>query len=399
MLAPSTENAATLLARARALRPDILAHRAEIETGRKVPASLAKRLREAQMFELWLPSAFGGPELPPADFVAVIEELSRADGSVGWCATVSSVCSLLAGSLPEAGAREIFSDHNIVAGTVNPTGKAVAVEGGYRVTGRWAYGSGIDNSAWVVGNCIVHDGAEPRRRASGAPEMRFVLFPRDEVEIIDTWRVSGLRGTGSHDFCIQDVFAPEAHSAPAFVSTGAQPGPLYRDAACQPVRDFARGGRARDRARGDRGVARTCAGEDAGRFALHASRQAGRAKRDRARRGARARLPRLSLSAIGDQWDEVASGAAPSMAKRAAIRMACTFAGSLRRGGGHRPQSGGRQRDPGKRQDRALLPRHSRRHATHRPCHQQLRTLRPRAARASTRERCGFSAPASCDRS
>src|SRR5271169_893757 len=142
MDALSTSDAEKFIARARALGPDILAHRGEIDTGRKIPPPLVERLREAQMFELWLPRALGGPELSPADFVAVIEELSRADGSVGWCATVSSVCSLLAGSLPEAGAREIFGGGNIVAGTVNPAGKAVAVEGGYRVTGRWAYGSG-----------------------------------------------------------------------------------------------------------------------------------------------------------------------------------------------------------------------------------------------------------------
>ena len=326
MLAPSTQNAATLLAKARSLRPDILAHRAEIEAGRRLPASLAERLREAQMFELWLPGAFGGPELSPADFVAVIEELARADGSVGWCATVSSVCSLLAGSVPEAGAREIFADHNIVVGTVNPTGKAVAVEGGYRVTGRWAYGSGIDNGAWVVGNCIVHDGEAPRRRASGVPEMRFVLFPRSQVEVIDTWRVSGLRGTGSHDFRIDDVFAPEAHSAPAFVSTGAQPGPLYRTplvslfaiSLAAAVLGIAR---AAIEAFLELAPAKTPVGSPS------TLRDKPIAQSEIARAEALVRASRAYLlAAIEDQWDEVGSGAPPSMEKRAGVRMACTFA-------------------------------------------------------------------------
>ena len=81
-------------------------------------------MRTAQLFELWLPKTFGGPELHPVDFLYVIEELSRADGSAGWCATVHGVYSLLAGSLNEIAAREIFDDHAIVAGTINPTGKS-----------------------------------------------------------------------------------------------------------------------------------------------------------------------------------------------------------------------------------------------------------------------------------
>jgi len=323
----TAHDAATLLVKARALRSDILAHRTEIEAGRKIPSSLAERLREAQMFELWLPRALGGPELPPADFVRVIEELTRADGSVGWCAAVSSVCSLLAGSLPEASAREIFKDHNIVAGTVNPTGKAVAVEGGYRVTGRWAYGSGIDNSAWIVGNCVVHDGETPRLKTSGAPEMRFILFPRAEVEIIDTWRVSGLRGTGSHDFRINEVFAPEAHSAPAFISTGAQPGALYKT----PLISLF----AVSLAAVTLGIARAAidallemapAKTPVGSTVVLRDKPIAQMQLAHAEALVRASRAYL-LTAIEQQGHEVASGAPPSMEKRAAIRMACTYAG------------------------------------------------------------------------
>jgi len=326
MLATSTENATTPLARARGLRPDILGQRAEIEAGRKLPASLVERMREAQMFELWLPSAFGGPELPPADFVAVIEELSRADGAVGWCATIAGVCNLLAGSLPEPVAREIFKDRKSVAGTVNPTGKAVAVEGGYRVTGRWAYGSGIDHSSWIVGNCVVHDGDEPRRRASGAPEMRFVLFPRSQVEVIDTWRVSGLRGTGSHDFRIDDVFAPEAHSVPAFVSTGVQPGTLYKMpmmglfaiSLAAVVLGIARGA---IEALLELAPAKTPVGSPS-TLSEKPIAQMQIARAEALVRASRAYL----LAAIEEEWDEVASGKPPSMEKRAGVRMACTYA-------------------------------------------------------------------------
>jgi len=316
-----------LVAASHALAPEIFARRAEIEAGRRLPAALAERLRESRMFELWLPRVYGGPELHPIDFIRVIEPLARADGSAGWCAAVCSVSGLAASHLSEEAAREIFGSRHIVAGTVNPTGKAVAVEGGYRVSGRWSYGSGIDNADWVVGNCIVHDGDTPRRKASGAPEMRFVLAPRGQVEVMDDWRVGGLRGTGSHDFRMHDVFAPDAHTTPAFVNAERPSGTLY---AIPMVSLFAVA-----LAAVTLGIARAAIDAVVELAAVKTPMGSPAPLRDKpiaqmqiARAEAMVRAARAYLfEAIREQWDEVASGAPPSLAKRAGIRLACTHAG------------------------------------------------------------------------
>jgi alkylation response protein AidB-like acyl-CoA dehydrogenase len=210
------------------LTPDILAVRDAIDRDCALPPALVEKLRAAGLFHLWLPRALGGPELHPAIFLPVIEALARADGSVGWCATNASVLSLLGGSLPEAGARAIYSERGIVAGAATPTGKATAVAGGYRVTGRWSYGTGITHSDWLGGNSVILEDGAPRLTAAGAPEMRFMFFPKRDVQVIDNWNVSGMRGTGSHDFAVTDAFVPATHTAPAFVVAPVQPGTLYR---------------------------------------------------------------------------------------------------------------------------------------------------------------------------
>jgi indole-3-acetate monooxygenase len=142
-MALTPTNGEALLEAARKLVPAIVGARDDIESERRLPSSLVDAMRNAQLFELWLPTTFGGPELHPIDFLRVVEELSRADGSAGWCATVHGVCSLLAGSLSEPAAREISASHAVIAGTVNPTGRARVVDGGIvsAVAGAMAAGS------------------------------------------------------------------------------------------------------------------------------------------------------------------------------------------------------------------------------------------------------------------
>jgi indole-3-acetate monooxygenase len=221
-------DAASLLQAARELAPKIDGARPEIERDRQIPAELVDAMGAAGLFSLWLPKALGGPELDLVDYVRVVEELARADGSVAWCATVASCHSRIAGYLQPDVARDIWGGGRaILAGTINPTGKAFAVDGGYRVTGRWGYGSGIVHSTWTLGNCIVHGRDGPRQGPSGASEMRLAIFPKSAVEILDTWHVSGLRGTGSHDYRVADLFVREDHAIPCFTATPLQPGALY----------------------------------------------------------------------------------------------------------------------------------------------------------------------------
>ncbi len=105
-------------------------------------------------------------------------------------------------------------------------GEARVVDGGYRVTGRWQLGSGCQHANWIVGGCRVLDGAEPRLRADGTPVSRILFFPAEACEIIDTWDSIGLRGTGSHDYSVTNVFVPATRSL-SFREPPVEPGPLY----------------------------------------------------------------------------------------------------------------------------------------------------------------------------
>lgn len=155
----------------------------------------------------------------------MIETLARADGSVAWCASIAAAYSRFSGYLPEPVARRILWRRAIVAGGLAPSGKARPVPGGYSVSGRWAYGSGILHAHWVLGGCVVQADGGPRRGADGAPEIRTAFFPASAAAVIDTWQVGGLRGTGSQDYQVTDLFVPEDHTV-----TGNEPllpGPLY----------------------------------------------------------------------------------------------------------------------------------------------------------------------------
>ena len=158
-----------LLAAARRLEPLVAELRDRFDQDRQLPRRLVDELHAANLFRMWLPRAIGGAELPPLAFLAVIEELSRQDGSLGWCTVIPAGYGRLAGALEEDVAREIFATGmGVLVGTLNPTGKAVAAPGGYRVTGRWSYGSFIGYGDWVLGNCITEDAAGPRQARTAA---------------------------------------------------------------------------------------------------------------------------------------------------------------------------------------------------------------------------------------
>jgi alkylation response protein AidB-like acyl-CoA dehydrogenase len=221
-------DAASYIRAAGILSPQVQRLRTEIERDRTLPASLVASMADGGLFRLWLARAFGGPELSFTEFACVIEELSRADGSVGWCANIAAGLSRLSGYLPEQVCREIFADDSgRLSGSFSPTGKAAAVPGGFRVSGRWSYGSLIQPSHWTIGNSIVYEDETPRRGDHGAPDIRFMIFPTSAVEVIDNWYVSGLRGTGSHDFQVHDIFVPKEFTLSGTTAKPRQPGTLY----------------------------------------------------------------------------------------------------------------------------------------------------------------------------
>ena len=317
------------VAAARALAPTIRAQRTAIERDRNLPAPLVKDMAEAGLFSLWLARSLGGPELTTLDYFRVIEELSRADGAAGWCALVAAGYSRLSGYLDDTVAREIFGDGStVVAGTINPTGRAVAVPGGYKVTGQWSYGSFIQHSAWTVGSSIIVDDGAPRRGPDGAPDMRLMLFPTSAVEIIDTWRVGGLRGTGSHDFRVADLFVPEERAIAAFTAKPVRPGTLY---AAPFITVFAMAlataplgiARAAIEAFVELAQGKTPIGASA-KLRDKASAQADVGKAEALVSAARAFL----VSELQGIWDTVAAGRMPSLRQRAVARLAAAQAAS-----------------------------------------------------------------------
>jgi alkylation response protein AidB-like acyl-CoA dehydrogenase len=206
----STESAAA----ARRLVPRVLAAREEGEILRHVPAPMVEQLAEAGLLQMYLPCSMGGLELPPLTVFRIVEEISRADGSIGWCVMIATAVSSSMGMLDaDVGRRIAGSPADArLAGSIRPKGRARPVDGGYRIDGRWDFASGVNHARWLMAPCVLWDGEKPMRSPAGAPMERIFWVPAGSATILDTWRVLGLRGTGSHDFSIADVFVPESHS-------------------------------------------------------------------------------------------------------------------------------------------------------------------------------------------
>jgi indole-3-acetate monooxygenase len=193
-----------------------------IETNRRLPDELLGGLRASDLFRAGAPAAVGAPEAPPAVTLRCAEVLARGDASAGWCLSIAATSSLLAGWLPVDGVAETFGDpETVAAGIFTPRGRARPVDGGYRVSGRWAFCSGIMHSDYLFGGCMVEAGGDE------PPTMRSLGMPTSELEIIDTWNTGGLRGTGSHDAVADDLFVPDRRSL-SLLDPPTSDGALYR---------------------------------------------------------------------------------------------------------------------------------------------------------------------------
>jgi alkylation response protein AidB-like acyl-CoA dehydrogenase len=217
-----------VLAAARQFAPRVAARAEEIESARRLPAELARELAEAGFFRMVVPEAYGGFELHPARVVEVVETLARADGSTGWCVMIGALTAMCSAWLPEPAARLIYGAPDVITGGVAaPLGRAELVEGGYRVTGRWAWASGSQNCRWLVGGVVVTKDGAPRMVREGMPETRLVLLPIEDVTLHDTWHVTGLCGTGSGDMEVKDLFVPAERSLSLLAERPRIERPLY----------------------------------------------------------------------------------------------------------------------------------------------------------------------------
>jgi len=218
------------LERARALGPllEDLSERTEQE--RRLPEPVLRALFDAALFRLLLPRSLDGGEVDPVTFVQVIEEIAKHDASAAWCLCQAAGCSMTAAYLSPEAARHIFgAPRSVLAWGPSHDAKAVAVDGGYRMSGTWSFASGCRHATWLGGYCAIQEpGGGPRRRSDGSADGRTMLFPAEKATIIDVWQVTGLRGTGSDTFTVSDLYVPAEQT----VSRDDQaerrhPGPLY----------------------------------------------------------------------------------------------------------------------------------------------------------------------------
>jgi alkylation response protein AidB-like acyl-CoA dehydrogenase len=311
---------------ARELAPLIRASADEIDANRELPKPLFNALADAGLFHLAVPRAIGGAEIDFPTYVQVIEELGKADASTAWivnqCATFATYSARMS---PDV-ARAIWIDtpRSMVANTPSPNAQAVVVPGGYRVTGRQGFSTGCRHASWIAAHATVIENGEPRLK-DGKPEARYLLMPVAEVELLDTWHVRGMRGTGTHHFAVKDVFVPEARTVFQF---GA---PLLTNGARYKISiqlAFAGGDAA-----AALGLARSClnaffelAGSKTPRFQGLLRDQpltqltVGQA--EAAVRSGRAFL----MEAVCDLWNEAIAMPAVSLERRAALRVATTHA-------------------------------------------------------------------------
>lgn len=213
---------------ARDLAPSVQKLSKRIEDERRLPPELVSDFLAAGFFHALLPRDLGGRETDPVNAGRIVEEIARGDASAGWCVMLAAQSCGFAGYVPRAHALEIWGDGGIVAGTARPIGRAVAVEGGFDVTGRWPFASGSSHATWFAAECKIYDGEELRRDADGNERTKMLFVPASEVTVHDTWDTLGLRGTASNDFSCEHAFVPEGRGFQVLVDPPQHEWALYR---------------------------------------------------------------------------------------------------------------------------------------------------------------------------
>src|SRR5262249_1846153 len=318
-VAPSPLEAAQKLA------PLIRSAADETDAARELPRPVFEALADAGLFHLAVPRSIGGGEIDLPSYVEVIEEIGKADASTAWAVNQGAIYATYSARMPRDIAREIWIEtpRSVVANTPAPTAKAVVVPGGYRVTGRQGFSTGCRHASWIAAHGQIFDNGQVRLEGD-QPEMRYFFVPVAEAELLDTWHVRGLRGTGTHHFAVHDVFVPAERSLLARTAPLIETGPLY-----QIPRGlvFASGDAAVAL-----GVARTClatfyelAGAKTPRFMQGLRRAQPLVQACVGHAAADLRAGRALLTeTVRDIWATVSAGGTLSLDQRAALRIATT---------------------------------------------------------------------------
>jgi indole-3-acetate monooxygenase len=214
---------------AQKLAPLIRSCADETDAARELPRPLFEALADAGLFHLAVPRSIGGGEIDLPSYVEVIEEIGKADASTGWAVNQGAIYATYAARMPREVARAIWMEtpRSVVANTPAPTAQAVVVPGGYRVTGRQGFSTGCRHASWVAAHAQIIENGQVRLEGD-QPEMRYFFVPVAEAELLDTWHVRGMRGTGTHHFAVNDVFVPAERTVLSATAPALEPGPLYK---------------------------------------------------------------------------------------------------------------------------------------------------------------------------
>src|SRR5262249_2068387 len=192
----------------RSLAPLIEADQATFDRTRQLTSRVVAAMHDIGLFSLWLPRELNGPALNLADTARVLEALAEIDGASAWCAGIATSYSRLGAFLPRNTATRIFVDERAIVAGAFYGGQAEETEGGYILSGRMPFSSGIGHSSWTIAGAQIYCQGQPKLDEQGSQEVRVMLYPASEVTVLDTWDVGGLRGTGSHDHTVQKLFVP-----------------------------------------------------------------------------------------------------------------------------------------------------------------------------------------------
>ena len=204
-------------------------HSNEAEEQRRLPEAVIETMRQEKLFSLWVPREYGGLEAPLPDFLRAVERLATEDAAVGWTFAILAAGPLLSASLPAPGGEQVFAGgaNTSAPGSVVPNGRAIPVEGGYRLSGRWPLASGVQFGDWVGTTAVVIEGDAPRMLGP-MPDLHTMFVRPEDCQFIDTWHSLGMRGTGSIDFVVEDVFVPAERASSLFGSAPQVSGALYK---------------------------------------------------------------------------------------------------------------------------------------------------------------------------
>ena len=312
---------------ARKLAPMIRSSAGQIEADRELPQPLFEALADAGLFLLALPRTLGGAEIDLPTYVQVLEEIGKADASTGWIVNQCAIFATYAARMPRDVAHLIWIDtpRSIVANTPLPTAQAIVVPGGYRVTGRMGFSTGCRHASWLAARARVFENGQLRLQ-DDQPEQRYLFVPAAEVELLDTWHVRGMRGTGTYHFAVNDVFVPAERTVLQAGAPLLETGPLFQ---IPRTLLFASADAAIAL-----GVARSCllafyelAGAKTPRAMQATLRDQPLIQAAVGRAEANLRSGRAFLSeAVGEIWSEATSTGATTQERRAVLRLATTHA-------------------------------------------------------------------------